>query len=62
MKSSNVLIDACGTAKLTDFGCFKSLAKFIETNHQDYRKSPTSNKTSVYWTAPEVLIHAFHCS
>jgi len=56
MKSSNVLIDACGTAKLTDFGCFKSLAKFVETNHQEYRKSPIPNKPSVYWTAPEVLM------
>lgn len=56
MKSSNVLIDACGTAKLTDFGCFKSLSKFVEANHQEYRKSPVPNKSSVYWTAPEVLM------
>ena len=56
MKSSNVLIDACGTAKLTDFGCFKSLDKFVEANGQDIRKSPAQSKSSVYWAAPEVVM------
>jgi len=45
------LIDACGIAKLTDFGSFKILHKFVESED---KKLPTQNE-SVYWSAPEVI-------
>lgn len=54
LKSSNVLIDACGTAKLSDFGCFKNLDKFVNLSSQDNLKSPVSPKVASLWAAPEV--------
>jgi len=51
-----VLIDACGTAKLTDFGSFKNLHKFVEAERTGHKRSLSSLNESICWTAPEVLM------
>lgn len=56
IKSSNVLIDAYGTAKLTDFGCFKNLDKFVSLNSPDKAPASPCLKTAACWEAPEVVM------
>lgn len=56
IKSSNILIDACGTAKLADFGCFKSLEKFVILNSPEKNEKPYfTPKNKFCWQAPEVI-------
>lgn len=51
-----MLIDAYGVAKLTDFGCFKSLDKFVDLNSPGRASKSPSVRLSSCWEAPEVVM------
>ena len=51
IKGSNVLIDASGKIKLTDFGASKRMDKM-----GDDGQPPQAFRGSPYWTAPEVMM------
>jgi serine/threonine protein kinase len=51
VKGANVLLDASGRIKLTDFGCSKKIDKFVE----DTAEQTSYIKGSPYWMAPEVV-------
>jgi len=54
LKATNILIDASGTIKLSDFGTLR-FDRFSEENPQgDNKNSPL--KHPVYWLAPEVVM------
>jgi len=54
LKGSNILIDTTGTIKLTDFVRSGRSDKITEENPQDHHRS--SSKTSLFWSAPEVIM------
>jgi len=54
LKGSNILIDTTGTIKLTDFVRSGRSDKITEENPQDQHRS--SSKTSLFWSAPEVIM------
>lgn len=50
LKGSNILIDANGKIKLTDFGSAKRIDKMSEDQQID-------RKRNIYWMAPEVVMN-----
>jgi len=55
VKATNILIDASGVIKLSDFGSFK-FDKFSEENPQETSKISPVRKKVQYWSSPEVRI------
>jgi len=55
VKATNILIDASGVIKLSDFGSFK-FDKFSEENPQETSKISPVRKKVQYWSSPEVIL------
>lgn len=54
IKGANILLDATGVIKISDFGCCKRLSITDDISEDDNRV-PLSIRGSPYWMAPEVM-------